>query len=124
MWQGKAAHGFLPAASPKALTRISREIRRLDASPPLAKIPDRAAQMYNRAPRLDHLLQPLLQDAVASDLKRIDAYVIRWARRKFKADAPPDQRARDGSHGYAVPTQHSLPIGGYVMATAEHREPV
>src|SRR5258705_8492210 len=28
-----------------------------------------------------------------------------------------------GSHGYAVPTQHSLPIGGYVMATAEHREP-
>ena len=28
MWQGKAVHGFLPAASPKALTRISREVRR------------------------------------------------------------------------------------------------
>src|SRR5215475_2984718 len=28
-----------------------------------------------------------------------------------------------GSTGYAVPTQHSLPIGRYVMATAEHREP-
>ena len=28
-----------------------------------------------------------------------------------------------GLTGYAVPTQHSLPIGRYVMATAEHREP-
>jgi hypothetical protein len=27
-WGGKSAHGFLPAASPKALTRISRTIRR------------------------------------------------------------------------------------------------
>src|SRR6266699_3782573 len=28
-----------------------------------------------------------------------------------------------GLTGSAVPTQHSSPIGGYVMATAEHREP-
>jgi len=28
MWQGKAVHGFLPAASPKALKRIGGEIRR------------------------------------------------------------------------------------------------
>src|ERR1700745_2510165 len=28
-----------------------------------------------------------------------------------------------GSTEYAGPTQHSLPIGYYVMATAEHREP-
>ena len=28
MWQGKAVHGFLPAASPKALTRIGWEVRR------------------------------------------------------------------------------------------------
>src|SRR5215469_2214757 len=28
-----------------------------------------------------------------------------------------------GSTEYAGPTQHSLPIGRYVMATAEHREP-
>src|SRR5712691_1660178 len=33
-------------------------------------------------------------------------------------------RAREiGSTGYAGPTQHSLLIGRYVMATAEHREP-
>src|SRR5712675_2080544 len=33
-------------------------------------------------------------------------------------------KAREtGSTGYAGPTQHSLLIGRYVMATAEHREP-
>src|SRR5580692_6980962 len=33
-------------------------------------------------------------------------------------------RAREiGSTGYAGPTQHSLLIGRYAMATAEHREP-
>src|ERR1700740_3118396 len=33
-------------------------------------------------------------------------------------------RAREiGSTGYAGPTQHSLLIGRYVMAPAEHREP-
>src|ERR1700751_4992245 len=33
-------------------------------------------------------------------------------------------RAREiGATGYAGPTQHSLLIGRYVMATAEHREP-
>src|ERR1700682_6813889 len=33
-------------------------------------------------------------------------------------------RAREiGATGYAGPTQHSLLIGRYVMATAEHRQP-
>src|SRR5919198_4706656 len=33
-------------------------------------------------------------------------------------------KAREiGLTGYAVPTQRSLLIGSYVMATAEHREP-
>src|ERR1700721_2960060 len=33
-------------------------------------------------------------------------------------------RAREvGSTGYTMPTQYSLLIGRYVMATAEHREP-
>src|SRR2546427_13153576 len=33
-------------------------------------------------------------------------------------------KAREtGSTGYAGPTRHSLLIGRYVMATAEHREP-
>jgi hypothetical protein len=49
------AHSFQPAASPKALTHISREIR-------------------------SHFYKPQLRPT----LKRIDAYLIRWSRRKFK----------------------------------------
>src|SRR5262249_34227067 len=45
--------------------------------------------------RLGQLLQPLLQDAVASTLKRIDLYVIRWARRKFKRLRRKTKGARD-----------------------------
>src|SRR6516162_8478137 len=34
------------------------------------------------------------------------------------------QKAEEiGLTGYAEPTRHSSPIGRYVMATAEHREP-
>ena len=49
------AHSFQPAASPKALTHISREIR-------------------------SHFYKTQLRPT----LKRIDAYLIRWSRRKFK----------------------------------------
>jgi hypothetical protein len=52
-------------------------------------------------------------------LKRIDAYVIRWAR--DYATRPKAQEI--GLTGYAVPTPRSSSIGHYVMATAEHREP-
>ena len=56
-------------------------------------------------------------------LKRIDAYVIRWARRKFKRCATKPRAQGVGLRGYAAPTRHSSLIGRYVMATAEHREP-
>ena len=49
------AHSFQPAASPKALTHISREIR-------------------------SHFYKTQLRPT----LKRIDAYLIRWSCRKFK----------------------------------------
>ena len=48
------AHSFQPAASPKALTHISREIR-------------------------SHFYKTQLRPT-----KRIDAYLIRWSRRKFR----------------------------------------
>ena len=61
-------HSFQPAASPKALMRISREVRswtlhkRSDKS-----LTELAADVQSVHPRLDQLLQPLLQDAVASN---------------------------------------------------------
>src|SRR5437764_7187602 len=40
------------------------------------------------------------------------------------SDCATRPKAREiGLTGFAVPTQHSLLIGRYVMATAEHREP-
>jgi Group II intron, maturase-specific domain len=56
-------------------------------------------------------------------LKRIDAYVIRWARRKFKRMRHQTKGHETGSTGYIGRTPSSSPTGHYVMATAEHREP-
>ena len=59
-----------------------------------------------------------------TDLKRIDAYVIRWARRKFKRMRHQTKGGHEtGSTGTIGRTPSSSPTGHYVMATAEHREP-
>ena len=56
-------------------------------------------------------------------LKRIDVYVIRWARRKFKRLRHKTKGAGDWSSGFAVQIRLYSLTGSYVMATAEHREP-
>jgi hypothetical protein len=58
-----------------------------------------------------------------STLKRIDVYVIRWARRKFKRLRRKTKGARDWLSGFAAQIQLCSLTGSYVMATAEHREP-
>jgi hypothetical protein len=85
MWNGKPAHSFLPAASPKALTRISRTIRSWALHHRSDKSLEDLAAMHNPCIRgwiayYSHFYKTQL----GSPLKRIDAYVIRWARRKFK----------------------------------------
>ena len=80
-----AAARFLPAASPKALGRISREIRRWALHHRSDKSLTELAAMYNPCIRgwityYSHFYKTQLRPT----LKRIDAYVIRWARRKFK----------------------------------------
>jgi RNA-directed DNA polymerase len=49
IWNGKAAHGFMPAASPKALTAISRTVRRWSLHHRSDKSLQELAEMYNRA---------------------------------------------------------------------------
>jgi RNA-directed DNA polymerase len=117
------AHSFQPAASPKALTRISCEIRSWALHQRSDKTLTELAQMYNPCIRgwityYSHFYKTQLRPT----LKRIDAYIIRWARRKFKRMRH-QTRQEIGSTGYAGPTQRSLLIGHCVMATAEHREP-
>ena len=78
-------HSFQPAASPKALTRISREVRGWALHKRSDKSLTELAEMYNPCIRgwityYSHFYKTQLRPT----LKRIDAYVIRWARRKFK----------------------------------------
>lgn len=96
MWHGKPAHGFLPAASPKALTRIRRTVRRWALHHRNDKSLHELATMYNPSIRgwityYSHFYSTRLRPT----LKRIDAYVIRWARRKFKRMVHQTKGARD-----------------------------
>jgi len=89
MWRkgGKRifAHGFLPAASPKALKCISRTVRSWALHHRSDKSLTELAAMYNPCIRgwityYSHFYRTQLRPT----LRRIDAYVARWARRKFK----------------------------------------
>jgi len=90
------AHSFQPAASPKALKRIGRTVRswalhhRSDLS--LTEL----AAMYNPCIRrwiayYSHFYKTQLRPT----LRRIDAYVIRWSRRKFTRMRRRTKGARD-----------------------------
>ena len=100
MWNVKgkrvAAHGFMPAVSPKALTRIGREIRDWALHPRNDKSLEELAAMYNAKIRgwinyYSHFYRTKLRPT----LIRIDAYVIRWARRKYKRMARRPKGAKD-----------------------------
>jgi len=100
MWTVKGSriftHGFLPAASPTALQRIGREIRSWALHHRSDKSLKELAAMYNPTIRgwiayYSHFYRTQLRPT----LKRIDAYVIRWARRKYKRMVHRTKGARD-----------------------------
>src|SRR5262249_61800192 len=117
-------NGGLTAASPKARGRIGREIRGWALHPRTDKSLKELAAMYNPTIRgwiaySSHFYRTQLSPT----LRRIDAYVIRWARRKYKRMVHQTRERGIGSTGYAGRHQNSLLTGLYAMATAEHREP-
>jgi RNA-directed DNA polymerase len=82
---GRAFACFLPATSPKALTSISRAIRRWTLHHHSDKSLQDLAKTYN--PYIEGWINyygHFCRTQLRSTLKRIDVYVIRWARRKFK----------------------------------------
>jgi group II intron reverse transcriptase/maturase len=100
MWTVKGkrifTHSFQPAASPKALARIGREIRRWTLHHRSDRSLEELARMYNPTIRgwiayYSHFYKTQLRPT----LKRIDAYVIRWARRKFKRMVHQTKGGRD-----------------------------
>ena len=89
-------HRFLPAASPKALVHIGREIRGWALHHRSDKSLKELAAMYNPIIRgwiayYSHFYRTRLRPT----LRRIDAYVIRWARRKYKRMVHQTRGARD-----------------------------
>src|SRR5205823_6650472 len=93
IWHGRLyAHSFRPAASPTALKAISRTIRRWTLHHRSDKSLQDLAEMYNPCIRgWINYYSHFTREQLRPTLKRIDAYVIRWARRKFKSVAPPNQ---------------------------------
>ena len=100
MWTVKGrrthVHSFLPAASPKALKRIGREIRSWALHHRTDKSLEELAAMYNSKVRgwityYSHFYRTQLRPT----LRRIDAYVIRWARRKYKRMVHQTKGGRD-----------------------------
>jgi group II intron reverse transcriptase/maturase len=97
MWQGCIhAHGFMPAASPKALTSISRTIRRWTLHHHSDKSLQNLAETYNTYIQgWINYYGNFYRTQLRPTLKRIDLYVIRWARRKFKRLRRKTKGARD-----------------------------
>jgi len=116
-------HGFLPAASPKSLKRVRRTVRRWTLHHSSDKSLTELAAMYNPCIRgwityYGHFYTTELRPT----LQRIDAYVIRWSRRKFKRMRHRTKGARDWFNRFRRANISSL-TGSYAMAAAEHREP-
>jgi RNA-directed DNA polymerase len=87
---------FLPATSPKALTSISRSIRRWALHHHSDKSLQGLAKTYN--PYIEGWINyygQFYRTQLRSTLKRIDVYVIRWARRKHKRLRHQTKGARD-----------------------------
>ena len=100
MWgKGKErifTHCFQPAASPKALTSISRTVRRWTLHHHSDKSLQDLAKKYN--PYIQGWINyygNFYRTQLRPILKRIDIYVIRWARRKFKRLRHQTKGARD-----------------------------
>jgi hypothetical protein len=91
-----ADHSANIRSSPKALTCISREVRGWALHHRSDKSLTELVQMYNPCIRgwityYSHFYKTQLRPT----LKRIDAYVIRWIRRKFKRMRHQTKGARD-----------------------------
>ena len=99
IWQGiRPAHGFMPAASPKALTAISRTIRRWTLHQRSDKSLQDLANLYN--PYIGGWINyygQFYRAQLRSTLQRIDGYLVRWARRKYKRLRERPKGTRDWS---------------------------
>ena len=117
-------HSFKPAASPKALTFISRTIRRWALHHSSDKSLPNLAEISNPCIRgWINYYSNFYRTQLSSTLTRIDLYVIRWARRKFKRLRRKTKGARDWFARLRRTNPTLFAHWQLCMAAAEHREP-
>ncbi len=85
-WRGELyGVSFVPAASPKALKAIRQAVRRWSLQTRSDKALGDLARMFNPYIRgWVNYYSHFYRSAMYPTLRRIDAFLIRWARRKFK----------------------------------------
>jgi group II intron reverse transcriptase/maturase len=87
---------YLPAASPKALKAIRQAIRRWSLQTRSDKALDDLARMFNPHIRgWINYYSHFYKSALYPTLRRIDVFLLRWARRKFKRLRQRPKVARD-----------------------------
>ncbi len=96
-WRGgQYGVSFLPAASPKALKAIRKTVRGWSLQTRSDKALDDLARMFNPYIRgWINYYSHFYKSALYPTLKRIDVFLIRWARRKFKRLRQRPKGARD-----------------------------
>jgi RNA-directed DNA polymerase len=87
---------FLPGASPKALQAIRQAIRRWSLQTRSDKALDDLARMFNPYIRgWINYYSHFYKSALYPTIRRIDVFLLRWARRKFKRFRQRPKAARD-----------------------------
>ena len=125
VWHGNLyVHGFRPAVSPKALKAISRTIRGWALHHRSDKSLQDLAAIYNPYIRgwINYYGQ-FYRKQLRPTLLRIDTYLVRWARWKFKRLRRRHWGAREWLARVRAPIQRSSHIGASCMSAAEHRKP-
>jgi hypothetical protein len=112
----------MPAASPKALTAISRTVRRWSLHHRSDKSLQELAEMYNPCIRgwityYSHFYKTRLRPT----LKRIDTFVIRWARRKYKRMRSARMRPAHARWSGSETLLRFRSSAGYIIGTFESR---
>ena len=93
---GSFGTSFLPAASPKALKAIRKAVRKWGLQRRSDKALDDLARMFNPYIRgWINYYSHFYKSALYPTLQRIDAALVRWARRKFKRLRQKPKGARD-----------------------------
>jgi len=97
IWRGcQYGVSFLPAASPTSLKGIRQTIRRWELHHRSDLALDDLARMYNPYIRgWINYYSHFYKSALSWTLRRIDAFLLRWARNKFKRLRPRPKGARD-----------------------------